>query len=66
MTGASSPGFSRLRLPDMRIETVVNTQEIRRYHGEFGPWTGMAPDGSPLLVRDISSEEVYSLDLHLP
>jgi Tol biopolymer transport system component/DNA-binding winged helix-turn-helix (wHTH) protein len=66
MTGATGPGFSRLRLPDMRIETVVNTQEIRRYHGEFGPWTGMAPDGSPLLVRDISSEEVYSLDLHLP
>jgi len=66
MTGASSPGFSRLRLPDMRIETVVNTQAIRRYHGEFGPWTGMAADGSPLLVRDISSEEVYSLDLHLP
>lgn len=66
MTGMTGPGFSRLRLSDMRIETVVNTQEIRRYHGEFGPWTGMAPDGSPLLVRDISSEEVYLLDLHLP
>ena len=46
--------------------TVVHTQDIRRYYGEFGPWTGMAPDGSPLLVRDISSEEVYALDLQLP
>jgi Tol biopolymer transport system component/DNA-binding winged helix-turn-helix (wHTH) protein len=62
----SDPGFYRLRLPDLRLETVVRTQDIRRYYGEFGPWTGMAPDGSPLLVRDISSEEVYLLDLHLP
>ena len=62
----SDPGFNRLRLSDLRIEPVVRTQEIRRYYGEFGAWTGMAPDGSPLLVRDISSEEVYLLDLYLP
>lgn len=64
--GVSDPGFYRLRLSDLRIEPVVRTHDIRRYYGEFGPWTGMAPDGSPLLVRDISSEEVYLLDLHLP
>ena len=34
--------------------------------GPFGPWSGIAPDGSPLLVRDISNEEIYSLDLQLP
>jgi len=64
--GVTDPSFYRMRLSDLRLETVVHTQDIRRYYGEFGPWTGMAPDGSPLLVRDISSEEVYSLDLHLP
>jgi hypothetical protein len=60
------PAFYRLRLSDLRLETVATLGDIRRYYGEFGPWTGMAPDGSPLLVRDISNEEVYSLDLQLP
>jgi len=64
--GVTDPSFYRIHLADQRRDTVVHTQDIRRYHGEFGPWTGMAPDGSPLLVRDISSEEVYALDLHLP
>lgn len=64
--GVTDPSFYRIHLADQRRETVVHTQDIRRYYGEFGPWTGMAPDGSPLLVRDISSEEVYALDLHLP
>jgi len=64
--GVTDPSFFRIHLADQRRETVVHTQDIRRYYGEFGPWTGMAPDGSPLLVRDISSEEVYALDLQLP
>lgn len=58
--------FYRLRLSDPRLETIVNISNVRRYYGQFGPWSGMAPDGSPLLVRDVSNEEVYALDLQLP
>jgi Tol biopolymer transport system component/DNA-binding winged helix-turn-helix (wHTH) protein len=58
--------FYRLRLSDLKLETVASTLEVRRYYGDFGPWTGMAADGSPLLVRDISNEEAYALDLQLP
>jgi dipeptidyl aminopeptidase/acylaminoacyl peptidase len=58
--------FYRVRVSDAKLETVASTAELRRYFGPFGPWTGMAADGSPLLVRDISNEEVYALDLHLP
>ena len=60
------PAFYRLRTSDLRLDTVVKLGDIRRYFGPFGPWTGAAPDGSPLLVRDISNEEIYSLDLDLP
>lgn len=60
------PGFYRIRLSDLKLEKVVSTEEVRRYFGPFGPWTGMAADGSPLLVRDISKEEAYALDLQLP
>jgi Tol biopolymer transport system component/DNA-binding winged helix-turn-helix (wHTH) protein len=58
--------FYRIRVSDLKLETVASTAEVRRYYGAFGPWTGMAADGSPLLVRDISNEEAYALDLQLP
>ena len=28
--------------------------------------SGMTPDGSPLLVRDISTQEIYAIDWKLP
>jgi Tol biopolymer transport system component/DNA-binding winged helix-turn-helix (wHTH) protein len=58
--------FYRLRISDLKLEKVASTVEVRRYYGDFGPWTGMAADGSPLMVRDISNEEAYALDLQLP
>jgi Tol biopolymer transport system component/DNA-binding winged helix-turn-helix (wHTH) protein len=60
------PAFYRLRLSDLHLDTIAKIGDVRRYYGPFGPWTGIAPDGSPLLVRDISNEEIYSLDLQLP
>ena len=60
------PAFYRVRLVDAHLETIVKVGDVRRYFGEFGPWAGATPDGTPLLVRDISNEEVYSLDLQLP
>jgi hypothetical protein len=30
--------------------------------GAFGNWTGIAPDESPLLVRDASIQEICALD----
>lgn len=60
------PAFYRLRLSDLRLDKIVKIGDFRRYYGPFGPWTGIAPDGSPLMVRDISNEEIYSLDLQLP
>jgi hypothetical protein len=29
-------------------------------------WTGLGPGNSPLFVRDISSPEIYALDILLP
>jgi Tol biopolymer transport system component/DNA-binding winged helix-turn-helix (wHTH) protein len=63
---AKASAIYRLRLADLHLETITSTDEVRRFYGEFGPWAGLAPDGSPILVRDISNEEVYALDLQLP
>ena len=34
--------------------------------GHFGWWTGVAPDDSVLALRDISTEEIYALDVKWP
>jgi eukaryotic-like serine/threonine-protein kinase len=57
------PGFYRLRITDWRVEKIRSLKDMHRFFDVLGPWSGMAPDGSPLLARDISIQEVYVLDL---
>ena len=34
--------------------------------GVWGGWMSNAPDGSPMLLRDLSIQEIYALDVELP
>jgi hypothetical protein len=34
--------------------------------GDGSIWTGLAPDGSILALRDTSTEEIYALDVKFP
>jgi len=65
-TLTDDPAFFRLRISDRRLERLVSLKEMRRYWGDFGPWTGLTPDDSPLLIRDTSSQEIYALDWQVP
>jgi Tol biopolymer transport system component len=66
-TGLSdNPGVHRVRVSDRKIERVVDLKSFRRSVFAWIPWSGVTPDGSPLLVRDISSQEVYALDFEAP
>jgi eukaryotic-like serine/threonine-protein kinase len=60
------PGFYRIRVADWHIERLLSLKDIHRFADVFGPWSGMAPDGSILLVRDISTQEIYALDVDIP
>lgn len=60
------PSFRRIRLGQATSEQLASFKDLRLYSGGWGSWTGIAPDGSPLMVRDISSEEIYALDVELP
>ena len=62
----ADPGFFRVRVGDGQTERVVGLSKIRRFLSQWGEWSGMAPDGSPIVVRDISSQEIYALDWQLP
>jgi serine/threonine protein kinase len=59
--------FRRIRVGSTRSELVADLKNIRRYAGPVaGWWSGIAPDGSPLFSRDLSTDEIYALDLKLP
>jgi len=62
------PGYYRLRVSDLKLEKLVDFKKMRFFPGQFGgaPWTGLGPGDVPLFPRDISTQEIYAFDLHLP
>lgn len=58
----NDPAVFRIRLSNRRLERVVGLREIRRSQGVMGWWMGLTPDGSPMVLRDTSIEEIYVLD----
>jgi Tol biopolymer transport system component len=56
----------RVKVGQSRTERVFKLEGIERYPGPFGLWSGRAPDGSWLFVRDRSTQEVYQLSVALP
>jgi hypothetical protein len=62
------PAYYRLRIGDGKVEKIADLKSLRTYSGQFGPggWTGLGPGETPLLVRDIGSQEIYSLDVEWP
>ena len=50
----------RVRIIDHRLEKVVDLSDFRIY---YGFWFGLAPDDSPLIVRDMGTEDIYAFDL---
>jgi Tol biopolymer transport system component/DNA-binding winged helix-turn-helix (wHTH) protein len=65
-TLSKDAAFFRVRISDHKLEQLFSLKGMRRFWGPFGAWTGLAPDDTPLLVRDISSQEIYALDWQAP
>jgi eukaryotic-like serine/threonine-protein kinase len=58
--------WSRLRISDQKIEVLGSLEGLRRAWGAWGQWMGLAPDDSPLILRDIGTQEIYALDWEAP
>jgi hypothetical protein len=51
-------------MSDRKIENVAEISKLgRETTGSWGRWFGLAPDDSPLLARDISTQEIYALEM---
>ena len=68
--GGSDPELARFSLADHRSQSITSLKTLSltgylQIHGaEFQ--VGVAPDGSPVLTRDIGSQEIYALDVKFP
>ena len=59
--------IARIRPGDDKIEVVADVSKVGRWTA--GPdvhWFGLAPDDSPLVARDIGSQEIYALEMQWP
>jgi len=61
-----TPEISRLRIADRKLERVTELKDFRRVIFPAYPWSGLTPDGAPLFLRDIGTQEVYALDFEAP
>jgi eukaryotic-like serine/threonine-protein kinase len=65
--GGTEPAFRRVKVGDARSEALFALKGLSLFSATMaGTWSGLAPDGSPLFARDVSLQEIYSLDLELP
>ncbi|MGC2541410.1 MAG: protein kinase, partial [Candidatus Sulfotelmatobacter sp.] len=66
-TFTDHPTFRRVKVGQTHSELLVDLKGLHRYLAPpaYG-WSGIAPDGSALFTRDLSTDEIYTLDLELP
>jgi DNA-binding winged helix-turn-helix (wHTH) protein/Tol biopolymer transport system component len=58
-------GMFRIHISDRHVEKIMSVPPLAMT-GTFGIGTGMMPDGTPLVMKDIATFDLYALDLDLP
>ena len=51
----------RIQISDHKEEQIIDLNNFIT-GGRYGGWLGLAPDDSPLLLRDAGTQDVYALD----
>jgi serine/threonine protein kinase len=62
----NTEGYYRVQVSDHKLERLFSMKGFQAAGGAFGNWSGLGPDDLPLLVRDASIQEIYSLDWDAP
>jgi hypothetical protein len=53
----------RIRISDLTLNQVV---DLKNFTPAGSGWLALAPDDSPLLLRDTGTQDVYALDWEEP
>jgi len=60
-------GLYRVRISDDKLELLFSLNDFRQPPDSgWGSWKGLAPDDSPLLLRDAGAQDIYALDVDFP
>ena len=57
----AQPSVLRIHIRDLKVEPVADLKNFRSTGG-----LGLAPDDSPLMLRDTGTHEIYALDWKAP
>jgi hypothetical protein len=55
----------RVGITDRKVEQVSDLTNFPTV-GNIGPWLGLGPDDSLLLLKDIGTQDIYALDWEVP
>jgi DNA-binding winged helix-turn-helix (wHTH) protein/Tol biopolymer transport system component len=67
LTMGSEMKLFRIRVSDLASEYLTSLKDFRFAAGAGGYWTiNIAPDGSPLLTRELGTPEIYALTVKWP
>ena len=65
--GDAGPEVDRVAVADAQKQREAALKDIPRViMNSDQPWNGLALDDAPLIMRDVGSRELYSLELQLP
>jgi len=53
----------QVRVGSNQAEVLFSSHGLGQYVGELGSWSGDAPDGSRMYVRETATRDIYSLDV---
>ena len=56
----------RVGLDDRKVDQIVSLQNVKRAGVDGSFWFGLAPDDSPIVLRDTGTQEIYALDWQAP
>jgi Tol biopolymer transport system component len=60
------PGIYRIRLSDREMDLIASDKQVGQIFGASGPWLGLTPDNSPLIMRVRSFNDIYAFDWDAP
>src|SRR5271154_3465132 len=61
---APKPAVMRVRMNDRQVEEMASLKDVRLAGRLAGLEFGLTPDGAPLILRDIGTQEIYALEWH--
>ena len=63
-TKGGTESIFRVRLADRKLEKLASLENVSGI--QHSPWFSLAPDDSPLVLRDMGTQEIYALDWEAP